>query len=272
MEQLVISSTSLKTWKDCRKAYELGYERLLDPVYEKKVVEDGIAFHEYMEAAAKATDESTIFVNPEDEMGRVAEAYLKHNPLPVLDILGAEKPLFTRMGEYKGFEVWLRCTFDLIYKSGEEHVFRDYKTFDKRPSPDLLDLDFQGRLYSAVGMKHFKTNRAHFEYEYVRRTPPNIPKDKAGNVWEPDECYFHYPLVISEREATEILNETWQICQEIVDTKENKRYYRQDKKGFMGCEGCFYKNLCLAEFQLGELDQQTIEMFAKPREPLKVIE
>jgi hypothetical protein len=119
-------------------------------------------------------------------------------------------------------------------------------------------------------MKQFKTPKVTLEYEYVRRTRPNIPKDKAGKCWQPEECYLNFPLVISVREARSLWQESQWVVEDILAARETGRFYRVDRKGFGGCSSCFYRELCESENQLGSLDEQTISLLATRREPLKM--
>jgi len=259
MEPLILSSSSLKLFKTCRKAYELGYERLLDPVgTTTEAVEDGTEFHTLVEMAAKGVDISDQF----SPMAEVAQIYLSEEPLPE-GILMVEEPFFVKLDE----DVFVRCTFDLVYERGSTIVGRDYKTFDKKPQYDM-DLDFQGRFYCAALRQKYPDHFIEFEYKNVRRTPPGTVHNQKGDVWRPDECYITNTLIPSNRELDQLWEETQWVAKDIKRAKQENRWYRQDRKGWGGCQSCFYRNLCKTEVQQGSLDEQTIRLLSIPRSPL----
>ena len=247
-------------WKRCAKAYELGYERLLDPsTTTKECVEDGKAVHKYLEEAANGTWDGTV---DGSMMSLVAAEYLKRKPLPAKG--KAEHAIYT---ELIPGSVYLRCTFDLLYRDDDGFIVgRDYKTFDRSPTLDV-DLDFQGRIYTTVLMRKFPGHPCRFEYEYIRRVPPGT-KNSRG-FWTDDECYINVPLLISEQEAEQLWKETVEVAQYILIMKERKIWPRYDlKAGPHSCSGCFYKDLCKTELYQGELDAQTIDLLSTPRSPL----
>lgn len=255
---MLLSSSSIKTFKDCRMAYRYGYELLLDPVgTEGKVVGFGTAFHKAI--AAIARDEPHVVFEP--DVADVVGAYLKHKPLPK-DILAVEDGFWFTPDGFP--DVSVRCTFDLVYRREDGTiVVRDYKTFSKSPTLDL-DLDYQGRFYLAAAMRHYGTKQVEFEYEYVRQSLTHA----NGSLWSDDEMYLTYPLVISDQEAETMWRETGFVVEDILTTRRRGSWYRSDKKGFGGCPSCFYKNICKAENQLGRLDEQTLAILSTPRAPL----
>jgi hypothetical protein len=267
MPPLVLSASALDLFKRCRKAYQLGYEMNLDPIFTNEAVEQGSTFHALMAQMASQTGESLKLDTTDPlSMDSVVSSYIRHRwDIDSYEIISAEKPMYTPLIE----GVVLRTTFDLVYRKGQEVFIRDYKTFAAAPTYDV-DLDFQGRIYIAAMMKQLKSDRVRFEYEYVRRTPPNVPKDKAGKHWTPDECYINVPLIISKREAAALWHETQWVAADLLRAREEGRWYRQDRKGWNGCQSCFYKDLCKAEVQLGVLDDATINMLSKPREPMEM--
>jgi hypothetical protein len=229
-------------------------------------MERGTSFHQYMEKAAKG--EALL---EEDAMYEVAKAYLKHNPLPKR-ILYAEHPMYMRLldGSYPDVpEVWLRTTHDLVYEDdGGNIIARDYKTFQKAPTLDL-DFDFQGQIYIAALMRAFPKHGIQFEYEYVRVVPPGTPNSKG--VWTPDTCYLRFPVVISKRQADRIWKETQWVASRIREDRDYEEFWRNDSKSWNGCKGCFYKNICSAELEHGELDEQMLsQLTTGVRDPLEL--
>lgn len=244
--------------------YELGYVRLLAPRRpERDAAALGTSFHALVAAAAKQASYDPVH----NQQLEVALAYLKHNPLPSsANILVVDSPQYIPIGDD-----WLRWTPDLVYQDGQTIKIRDYKTFDKKPSLDT-EMDFQARIYIACAMRKYKTDNVWFEHEYVRRTPPGVPHNKAGDTWTPGDCYIRIPLVISRAEADRLWEETRWVLEDIKATTANNRWYRQcTRDSFYGCCG-EYRDLCKAEMQQGALDQGTIDALSTPREPLKLPE
>jgi hypothetical protein len=254
---LVLSSSAIAAYKRCPKSYDLGYRRNLRPRTTNEAVERGTDFHICMADAARggALDEGC-------QMAPVAQAYLAHKPLPARrDVLRIEEPLYTKMNA----AVWIRTTHDLVYRRGTEIIARDYKTFSRAPTLDI-DLDYQAKLYIAVLMRHYETDRITWEMEYVRSSLTHA----NGTPWKPEECYSTVPLVISRMEADTVWQETEWIVEDIRRKLEDGKWYRADLKGFYpGCSSCFWKEGCKAEIQ-GGLDDQTIDLLYTRGEPLRL--
>jgi hypothetical protein len=272
MEELILSSSSLKLFRNCRNAYKLGYVYNLDPIgTESEAVENGTEIHHWLELAAKGIIDWQEYAGS-DSNKQVAMEYLRHHSLPTNIVMSEDREFFVKLLDD---ETWIRCTFDLVYERNGEIVIRDYKTFSRAPSLNL-DLDFQARFYIAAAQKHFQ-KPVSFEYVFIRQTPPGVPKDKAGKCWEPEECYLFYPLDIPQAEADRVWAEAqWtatDLERALEDSEESGAvWYHNDRKGFGGCDSCFYKRLCAAENQMGSLDEETIAQLSKPREPLTLPE
>ena len=254
MKDIVLSFSAISTFKRCRKAYQIGYDRRLSPAKTNQAVEDGLTFHALCEAWAKGA-ETTL--DADNIMHQVFRAYQINRPLPQ-HILSAEEPLYTPLLDTEQYRVWLRTTFDLLYREGEWIVARDYKTTARAPSYDY-DLDFQGRIYIAALMRHYKTTCVKFEYETVRRTAPCAK-------WGPEECYWNLPLIISKREADSLWGETQAVVRDIlscIDGGEGPHWYRQDlKAGPHACGSCFYRSLCQYELENDTIDDLAIELLS----------
>jgi hypothetical protein len=265
METIVTSSSGLNLFRSCRKAFELGYVRNLDPVgTSSEAVENGTSIHKFLADAASGYtgwQEDPLM----DDNAAVAHAYLDHNPLPENILSVEDRSFFVKLAP----KFYVRCTFDLVYQDGDTIVVRDYKTFKAKPNLNL-DLDFQGRFYIAAAKRHYK-KRVDFEYEYIRQTPPGVPHNAKGECWKPEDCYLHYPLVISDREADDVWAEAVETARDIrLALSRNRKgtWYRNTNKSWAGCQSCFYRQLCAAENQLGELDEQTTAALSIPRQPL----
>ncbi len=279
MTPIVFSSSAIAAFKRCPKSYQLGYEMgLVPPPFTKKgdagtikgYVFDGTDVHEELSGYA---NNEVLPGKGRELMVEVAEAYLRHSPLPV-NILMAEEPLYTPLyhdivgeGElsHEIREVYIRTTFDLVYQREDGTIVgRDYKTFEKRPTLDL-DLDFQGRVYVAALMRKFPRVPVEFEYEYIRRVPPGTKNSKG--FWTSADCYLTFPLVISRNEADAVWEETQWVAEAMLRARERNRYWRTDLKGSspFTCGSCFYRNLCKSELEHGELTDQDLAILAPTR-------
>jgi hypothetical protein len=260
----VYSMSAVQTYKRCAKKFEIQYEFLLDGAKRSAALEMGSNFHKIMERFAKGEQLADISHDSDPEMFDVAVAYLSHNGFPSGE-MWAEEPIYVKVLP----DTYIRFTPDLLFRLGDTYVIRDYKTFSKLPSRDH-DLDFQARLYITLAMKHLGTKDVVFEHEYVRTTPPNVPKDKADNVWEPYECYMTDQLVISESEARQIYKELIQDLKMLEIAREDKFYTRSPQKGggYMDCDKCSVKELCKADLANNGLQNIDLSYNIVKREPL----
>lgn len=277
----VISMSGLQAFKRCRKSFDLGYMRNYEPIVTSDPVTQGASIHRHL--AALATGEYDVLqkVQEGDPMAAIAWAYNANRPIPTgANVIAVEQPFYRILveprigvgGSDKGTPgVILRCTFDLAYRKPPYVVLRDYKSFDRAPTLHV-DLDFQARIYTAFGMRYFETPRVFFEFEHIRRTLPNVPKDKSGGKWTEDECYLNTPLIISEREADALWEETREVAYDLVRAIDEKRLYRTDLRGSgpHTCASCFFRHGCVAEVQQGTLSADTAEMFFTTRKPITI--
>ena len=270
----VISMSGLQAFKRCRKSFDLGYVRNYEPLKVPEPVTQGADIHRHLAAMATGAYDVLAKVEQGDEMAAIAWAYGAAKPIPTgAAVISVEDPFFRVLIEPSSNGdpgVIVRCTFDLAYKAGQHVVLRDYKSFDRAPTLHV-DLDFQGRLYSAFGMRYFKTTHVFFEYEYIRRILPHVPRGKTGGNFTQDECYVNVQLILSEREADALWEETRECAYDLVRALVEKRLYRTDlKAGPHACSSCFYRHGCVAEVQQGVLTKETAEMFFSTRPPITV--
>jgi hypothetical protein len=262
MDDVVFSSSAIAAFKRCPKSFQLGYEMGLVPQNTiKQYVYEGAEVHEELSGMA---NNDVLPGKGRELMIEVAAAYLKHSPLPA-NIISAEKPMYTELMP----GVYIRTTFDFVYEREDGTIVgRDYKTFEKRPSLDL-DLDFQGRIYVGALMRAYPGHPVEFEYEYIRRVPPGSKNSKG--VWKTEDCYLTFPLVISRAEADALWEETQWVAEKMLEARERNRYWRTDLKGKspFTCGSCFYRNLCSAELEHGELTESDLAILAPTRkEPI----
>lgn len=265
MEPLVLSMSAISVWMRCKKKFQYQYEMLLDGIKENEAMAEGTAFHSIMAEYArtgKLLDEGS-------PMGDVAQVYLQHRKFPKA-VIRIEEPIYVEILE----GVYVRGTCDLIYKDEDGSlVIRDWKTFARLPSLDS-DLDFQARLYIALVMRHYKTAKVRFEHEYVRRTPPGVPKDKAGNCWDVQDCYLTSSISASVAETMTIVQEVKWELETLLKTRENGNYTRTNLKGggYDACSACSVKEICKAELTNGELNESTLYGISRKRDPVDIPE
>jgi len=262
---LILSSSALSAFKRCPKSFELQYVRGFQ-TETNRAVEEGASFHEIIAKAALGVPQEKLIA---DYVGQpmlpVALGYLKHKGIRGVT-LAVEQPLYTKILP----SVWIRTTFDRVYNllPDSSPTILDYKTFSNAPNLDV-ELNFQCKLYCVLTMEHFGLeNPPRFEFEYVRRTPPFIEKDKKGGVWTPDDCYKTWPIYISSREAAVLKAELLADCERILHTLKtwepgDPRFSRTalTTSGWsaFSCGTCFVRELCKAEASTGRLSAAQIE-------------
>jgi hypothetical protein len=303
---LIFSMSQLKTYIECRKKYQLGYEMNLEPQQGDGPMSRGTEFHKWAEYLTSSKWDNLVSVaEPEASLETIAvyNAWWVHRGKEKHDkkkrVLGVEQSIYTPLDVHTGIpgqQVYLRCTFDEIYLDKEGWIVGfDYKTFAKLMPWDV-DLDFQGRLYIAALQKLFPTYSVRFEYERIRQSAPGTPRgaaaglrleegtwwiyNAAGNkrkraeVWTPEECYETIDLVVPQTELDELWEETlFNVTELLVRRKVAETmpgaWGRQTNK--FTCGMCYYKDLCKSDLQ-GTLDEGTIAILATRREPLEIPE
>ena len=254
---LTLSMSAVQAYQRCPKKfsiqYLMGYE---DAREEKEALAQGTSIHKLLELAAKG-----LPWEDHGSMNEVAACYLQHNPLPD-GIISADDPQYVELTD---LNVRLRTTFDLVYVEGDMLVVRDYKTFDRAPSLDV-ERNFQARCYLWAATQIWPGFEVYkFEHEYIRRTPPFVPKDQKKNVWFPKDCYIRSTLVLRGDSLVEDAEEIQEWVKEILRSIEHsdrwKRVYLNGG-GYDGCNSCSVKNLCFAQSQ-GELDPQTLQLIGQ---------
>jgi hypothetical protein len=263
MSPRVYSMSGVSTFKRCAKKYQIQYELLLDGLRESQALITGSNFHSIMEQYAKT---GKIVDDVDYDMAVVAKTYIDHIGFPK-NIVSVEKSIYVKMLP----DVYVRCTMDLVYLDNGVYVIRDWKTFGKMPSLDS-DLDFQARVYIALAMKHFGTEKVRFEHEYIRTTPPNIPKDKAGNEWSVDECYVNAPLSISMAEARQIVRELQYDLKTLESAKSDNMFTRSPQKGggYDQCASCSVKEICKADLAMDGIENVDLEYISSKRQAVEI--
>jgi len=292
-KSLIISTSGLQAFKRCRKSYELGYLRMLDPIGGSPAATAGSNLHAMLAdyAYQRRGTKNPNQVPDDPAMKAVVDSYIRLKGSADFDRMGEllviEEPIFVEIAVPRRYldllahtefciqghhipSIFVRMTFDLCYKrkSNGNIVLRDYKSFEKMQTHDY-DNDFQSRFYIAGAMQLFETDAVEFEFENIRRVPPGTPNSKG--VWTPDECYITQPLGVSIAEAKKVWLEAQFTVGEVLLAMaigDPSVWYREDLKvGPHSCSSCFFKTLCKADFH-GNLDEQMISELTNPRKPL----
>lgn len=282
---LLLSSSSVQTFGECPKKYELSYEMLLEPMIRSEAMDKGSSLHKMLESYWKWVrwnqqgrpdpEVPAPVVNDDDPMAAVFAAYLENvavKDVEHMKILLVEEPLFIEI--LPG--VLLRVTKDLVYEDRDNWiVIRDNKSFSSWSNWDM-ELDFQGRLYLGIGTLAYPGRDVRFEWEKIRSTPPGVPHNKKGECWSPSECYDRIDLSINQREIDTVIGETQSKVRRIITARFDKangdpyafnRHEAGWKSGIGSCAQCLYRRLCVLDMQ-GILDEQSIALHATKRKPL----
>jgi CRISPR/Cas system-associated exonuclease Cas4 (RecB family) len=269
MDDIVLSMSAISTYQRCRKKFKLSYVEGMEDadLVPSEALEKGTSFHKHME---------DYYLNPkgaeQNEMSEVAREFIKRRPMPDIkdvlqygDVYAVDKPFLYKLPYYSS--VYLRCSFDLAYRSNDIFVIRDYKTFSRAPSFNI-DLDFQGRMYLAFASKLWGPGTYKFEHEMVRTEAPGTAHgNKPVKYWTEEECYFHHSMILPKEEMEDDWQEILSLVDEIVNKLDDpcSRYQRSPQKGggYMDCSSCNVKNLCIAQKQ-GNLDSDNIRNLSKP--------
>jgi hypothetical protein len=278
VEPFIISSTMLASYKECKKQAELGFFREggLEPKRAPGVMDWGIQFHKMAEWHTRtmwpnitSTKEQLIEPEVADDVRRVYWAYWDNKGSvdhgKIRSVLGVEAPLYVPINVKRqdGRPIYFRATFDKIFLDKDGWIIgHDYKTFKKQDAWDV-ELDFQGRIYTAVLKWLFPDRNILFEYDRVRQ---DLPKTHGGK-WLYEECYEDIQLVCSPIEIVKLWKETEYAIAEMCATENFNGWYRQENK--FKCKMCRFKELCKADLQ-GTLDAGTIELLADHRKPMTV--
>jgi len=306
-DPIILSMSQLKTYVECKKRAQLAYEMLLEPIKDgETAMSVGTEFHKWAEWATSVMWPHLPKVErPENspETEKIYNAWWEHRGKDKHDqkkrVLGVEKAIYTLLEVNTGTpgqRVYLRCTFDEIYLDKEGWIVGfDFKTFKVQTAWDV-DLDFQGRLYTAVLQRLFPDTNVRFEWERIRQSVPGTPrgnaqglrleegvwwtynkdgtKRKRSEVWTNDECYERIDAVYPQEELDVLWNELlFNVMELIVRRQVSKTtpgaWGRSTDK--FACSFCYHKALCKADLQ-GTLDSQTIDLLATKREPIAIPE
>ena len=250
---LQLSMSAISSYQRCQQKFSLQYLAGLEDKREKnEALEHGTSLHKLLELTAKGLPWE------ESPMEDVVKAYLHYRPLPS-NIISADDPHFVELND---LNVMLRTTFDLVYEDDNMLVIRDYKGFSANPSLDI-ERNFQARCYLWAATQIWPDYTLYkFEHEYIRRTPPFVPKNKKREVWFPEECYKTVSLVLSPEDVKEDGLELQEWIKDIVWSIENRDRWRKtflNGGGYDSCGSCHVRNLCAVK-AAGNLDPQTIDL------------
>jgi hypothetical protein len=248
MKPISISMSALQTFIRCEKKGELQYIKgIVDDKPDGEALEKGTRIHKYFEMYLTGNANEMDWTTEE---GVLVSTYLKHNPIKEKPT-HVEQTLSVRVYE----DVELTFTPDVITRNYEKQIVDvwDWKSFSKMPSLDT-DLDFQTNTYLAAVAQLFpEVGKFRFVHKQLRTTAPLVPKDKAGGVWQPQECYFDQVTVLSRAELEEVWADTVDRIDEIVTKVRSQfpNYRRTYLRGFdfNSCGHCPVKGLCNQDYE-----------------------
>jgi PD-(D/E)XK nuclease superfamily len=251
---ITLSMSAIQTYQRCPMKFSIQQLAGLEDIRpESEALKSGTTIHRLLELAAKG-----LPWEEDGPMNEVVADYLKYNPLPK-NILSADDPQYVHL---KDFNVRIRTTFDLVYSEDNMLVIRDYKSFANAPSLDI-ERNFQARCYVWAATQIWPDYEVYkFEHEYIRRTPPFVPKDKKGSCWTPSDCYISASLVLTKEAVEEDARELRAWVEEIMHNIEYRDRWKKvylNGGGYDSCSSCSTKNLCLAKSS-GNFDSQTINL------------
>jgi hypothetical protein len=248
MKPISISMSALQTFIRCPKKFELQYIKgIVDDKPDGEALEKGTRIHKYFEMYLKGKASELDWTTEE---GVLVSTYLKHNP--VTDKPShIEETLSVKVSPF----VELTFTPDVMFRNPEKGIVDvwDWKSFSKMPTLDT-DLDFQTNTYlAAVAQLCPAYNKFRFVHKHLRTTAPLVPKDKAGNAWTLQECYFEQVTVLSRAELNEVWEDTEERITEIIRdiNRINAKWKRTYLRGFdfNSCGHCPVKGLCNQDYE-----------------------
>jgi len=310
LDPLILSMSQIATYIECKKKYELGYVRLLEPKgNDESAMSKGTAFHKLAEHMTTEMWPHLPHVEcpqvpPETE--KLWEAWWQNKGIEKHDkkrkVLGVEAPIYTPVDvvtNIPGQQVYLRCTFDEIYLDKEGWIVGlDYKTYSTDRTQDV-ELDFQGRTYVACLQRLFPSYNVRFEYERIRQSPPGTPRgdskflrfeensegggkwwqyNKAGDkrktaeLWTPLECYETVDLIPTKIELETLWDETkFNIMELLVRQKAAATIPGAWGRTSSKSSCSFcYFKTMCIADLQGVLDEQTIDLLSNPHKPLEI--
>lgn len=244
-----ISFSALQAYERCPQKFFTQYvEGVVDQGYfPSDALETGIAIHKYFEyhltGRANELDWGT-------EEGVVVSEYLKRHPI-LRKPLHVEQTLSVPVGV--GGHTILSFTPDMVSEDKNRLVVTDWKSFSKQPNLET-EFDLQVIQYLAGVSRIFpRYKNFEFRHQYIRTTPPDVPKDKAGKKWAESDCYITQSTILSR----EMLEKAWQETVELVHEINGKlgipheKWRRVPLKGFdfNSCNKCPVKGICSAKWE-----------------------
>lgn len=191
---LVLSSSSLHTFLECRKSYDLTWHRGLEPRHDNQAIIKGQSFHDHAAIFADClhagdpkrwNEYKAQCLDNNDEMFAVFQFYREHkwqakpDQISFSSAAGTrwEHPLYLPLVKTGGYDVWIRFTIDFLWRDEAGWLQpEDYKTFSQAPSETNSDLDFQARGIIEMVRRYYGEDRVQFTFKHVRSVPPGYPR------------------------------------------------------------------------------------------------
>ena len=217
MKLLVLSSSSLHTFLECRKAYGLTYALGIEPLHDNQAIIKGQSFHSHgatfadcynKNDAERWKEYSAKCIAENDEMFPVFKAYRLHKwqakPEQILFSQAEgdprwEHPIYLPLVKSGGYDIWIRFTIDMVWRNDAGWLEPiDYKTFSVAPSEANSDLDFQAKGIIEMVRRRFGEDRVQFTFKHVRSVAPGSPRGTGP--WE-----LHLPDGVARQKALDLL-------------------------------------------------------------------
>lgn len=203
---MYVSMSSIASFIRCPRQFEILWEKgIQDDKPKSEALEKGTLIHKYFEYYLKGKMNELDWSTDE---GKVVSAYLFHNPIQQRPLM-VEETLKLQVRD----NVTLTFTPDVLFETEHSIEPWDWKSFTKLRTLDT-QLNLQTRTYLAGVWKRFPGKRIYkFVHQYVRTTPPDVPKDKTGGCWAPHECYVSQPTILNEEQ----LQQAWEMVEFWID-------------------------------------------------------
>lgn len=268
-----ISNSEASTWLSCRAKYRYQFLLNLEPIKQKEVLSRGIIGHEalaiYYRAIKLGQDHDVAVRNARDylasffstteystdllyDLDRILVGYFNHvkfelSDLDNWDILMVEEQLDIPISE----DFHVPMTLDLLVrdKTTGDIILIDHKFFYDFPTQDDLALNAQLPKYVAI-----------LRYNGYNVTKAMINCIRYRKLKNPDSSDLFRRDVIkpSDAKLRNALSQHIMASQEILEYREMTEEGQKAKSlpvlNKMMCKGCQYANLCITEYDGGDVN------------------
>lgn len=199
MEELVLSQSGLKTWRNCHKLYDFKYIQNLEKVVKNTNLTRGSIVHAMIEAKANGEDpwekfdqlineeRSKVFTEEYDEFEEMAEtieaimegyfAHYKEDDQTPVKINNQSAEHEFKLPLIPEENIFFKGIIDMITKDDKGRLWiMDHKTHKKFPSGDIAYINIQGALY-AWGWQKVSGDKVNgIIWNYIKWKAPTTPE------------------------------------------------------------------------------------------------